>query len=158
MHTAGHTGLLLPRTGNDADVVRALLKLERDAVRIYERGARSLEGPTARLAEQVLQQERAHVEGLENALRRMGQRPGTEEGPDLLGLQRAVSGGPPAFARFAARHESEMVTAYLQAIGRLRRPGLRGPLASVLVNEGQHLSLFRERLGQNPVPHAFETG
>jgi rubrerythrin len=158
MHTSSRRGLLLPRTGNDADVVRALLRLERDAVQVYEAGASRLNGPAARLARQVLEQERAHVKGLENSLRRLGERPTSEPQPDVPGLQRAAAGGSVVFAGFAARHESEVIAAYLQALGRLRRPGLRSPVASILANEGQHLALFREALGRNPVPEAFETG
>jgi rubrerythrin len=158
MHTSSRRELLLPTTGDDAGVVRALLELERDAVRIYAAAADRLSDPTARTARRVLEQEQAHVRGLERSLRRLGHNPpgGTDVG--VPGLERALSEGAGAFARFAAGHEERVVAAYLQAVGRLRRPGLRSPVASILANEAQHLALFREALGRNPVPRAFETG
>jgi rubrerythrin len=158
MHTSGQRRLLLPATGNDVEVVAALLQLERDAVRIYEAAQGRVDGALGRLTRRILDQERAHARGLARSLRRLGESPPSEPGAQIPGLEGALARGPRAFAGFASRHEADIVAAYLQALERLRRPGLRSPVASILANEGQHLSLLREELGGNPVPRAFETG
>jgi rubrerythrin len=158
MHTSGRGELLLPTTGDDAEVVRALLQLERDSVRVYEAAQGRLDGVAGRLARRILEQERAHARGLARSLRQLGRAPAREPAAQIPGLERAIARGPGAFASFAARHEAEIVGAYLQALERLRRPGLRSPVASILANEGQHLALLRETLGDDPVPRAFETG
>ena len=158
MHTSSRRELLLPTTGNDADVIRALLELEREAVHMYGFAAKRLDGTAGRLARRIREQERAHSDGLARSVHRLGQAPPHEGMVEMKGLRRAVDEGGPAFARFAAARESRVVAAYLRALGRLRRPGLCGPVASILANEAQHLTLLREYLGRDPVPSAYESG
>lgn len=59
---------------------------------------------------------------------------------------------------FLIELETAAVAAYFDAHRKMGEARLLQTGASIMGNEGQHLSVLRRTAGQNPIPHAFETG
>ena len=143
---------LLSGARGDGAVLRRLLELQGESLFAYEtalRGGR-LDRPAAQLARTFRDQEREHIEGLRNALKRHG------------GTERSYRSGdsPPArgFPAYAVRLEARNVRAAYEAIGTIRNEKLLPGVGSIMASDAQHLTMWRELLGRDPVPEAFETG
>ncbi len=59
---------------------------------------------------------------------------------------------------FLIELETAAVAAYFDAHRKLGEARLLQTGASIMGNEGQHLSVLRRTAGQNPIPNSFETG
>ena len=92
---------------------------------------------------------------------------------DLAGLVRAAGGKPikprPSYPLGAPHGSAEvlgvlhtveqaLITAYLDAIPRLRPGTVKQQVASILANDAQHVAVVRAALGRPAIPSAFVTG
>jgi rubrerythrin len=143
------------RADGELAILRAAVELEQRAVLTYEAAAPKLDPRRRRLAELLRDQEQKHLDGLTMALRNRGGRPPPR--PEAVpGLGRALRGGRRSILEFAVTLEDAAVAAYSDALRKLRDPRLLSPIVSILGNEGQHLAVLRQELGEQPVPGAFE--
>ena len=161
MHTSGTRRELVARGLGDGPILRRLLELQRHSEVAYEVALRRgrLDRPAARLARTLARQEREHGEGLVRALDGYGGRSTPAPHPaDVPGLRRALRGGSRAFAAYAVAREADSVHACYEAMGAIRNVKLLAGIGAIMASEAQHLALWRELLGRDPVPQAFETG
>jgi rubrerythrin len=146
------------KTDGQLAILRAAVNLEQKAVLTYRLAAPKLNRAEARLAELLRGQEQKHADGLTMALRNRGGRPPpkpTAPG-QVPGLEQALAGDRRTILAFAIGLEDTAVAAYGDALRKLRDPRLLSPIVSILGNEGQHLAVLRQALGEQPVPGAFE--
>jgi hypothetical protein len=157
---AGSAVLLAPPSAgagrrSDRDTLEDLLSLERRLESAYDAAARRGALPLE-LARRLRAHERAHAEGLEEALSGSGRAPvATVPSPEL---NVALARGGRAFLRYALAQEELAVAAYADALTRLTDPNLFQPLGSIMAAEGQHLVALRIELGVEPLTRAFEAG
>lgn len=158
--------LLSPRIadaapGSDGGLLAAAVTLEHNAVFAYTTAAsaRGLGPRTRALARLFAVQDRAHVDALATALRGMNESvpsPPTRAA-FVPGLERAV-GSDAAFVPYAIRLERAAIAGYRDAQRQLVDVRLMQSMASIMANQAQHLVLWREEAGDEPVPSAFEAG
>jgi rubrerythrin len=143
----------------DAAVLESAIGLEQTAVVAYDAAAKSglLDPGPTRTARLFRDQEQEHADGLTTALESLGGKapkppePGDVEGLSDLKSAEDVMG-------FAIELENMAVTAYYDAHGKLKDEKLLEAGTQIMANEGQHLVVLRQAIGQAPVPQAFETG
>jgi Ferritin-like domain len=128
----------------DAEQLERLLALEQRLESLYEtaltRGAIE-----PQLGQTLLDHEREHVRGLEQALRRGGRRsPRATVPPPRLG---AALTSRSAFARFASDLETETVGAYQEVLATLKNDRLLLPLGSIMTSGAQHVVALRQAAG-----------
>jgi rubrerythrin len=136
---------------SDADQLERLLFLERRLETVY-RTALARDAIEAGLGGTLLEHEREHVRGLEQALRgrrRSGPRAGVP--PPRVG---AALTSRPAFARFAVDLETETVRAYQDVLATLRNDRLLQPLGSIMASGSQHAIALRGAIGDELIPLA----
>jgi hypothetical protein len=131
----------------DREILAEALRLETGLSSLYRELARE-GGPTRREAALFGRQCEEHARGLRTALSSRGGRP---EPADPAGVPGA---GPAA----ALELERAAVAAYFRAHSGFGDLAFLPTLSSIMANHGQHLAVLRERLGQEPVTRAFETG
>jgi hypothetical protein len=145
----GAAAVLVPASAaaatGDAALLENLLAHERKLESAYHLALRRdlLDAATART---LRDQERAHIRGLEQTLRRMG-RPRPRRAAPI----EAQIPEHRYFARYALELESRTVAAYLDALERLRNTRLLLPLGSIAANQGQHVVILRDALGLPPL-------
>jgi rubrerythrin len=145
-------------TEGDIAVLNSALDLEYTAVAAYTAGAPLLRGRVKALAEQFLEHEREHAEGLSQAVTDLG---GT---PNKAQSQAQYADGFPKLdsandvLRFAVDLEETAVAAYIDAQAKLTTSELRGTASAIGTNEAEHISVLLGALGRPPVPDAFVTG
>jgi Ferritin-like domain len=129
---------------SDGEILEELLALEARLAGAYEAALRR-DAIDTELGRLLLEQEREHMRGLEQALRAVGGRaPRAAVPPPELG---SALRSPAAFARFALDLEAEAVGAYTSASAEITRPGLRRPLGSIMACESAHEVALRAVLG-----------
>jgi Ferritin-like domain len=135
----------------DVQQLERLLALEHRLESGYETAlARGAISPS--LGEALLDHEREHVRGLEQALRGRGRRaPRATVPTPRLG---AALTSRPAFARFAADLEAETVRAYQEVLTTLRNGRLLLPLGSIMASGSQHIVALRQAAGEDLLPTA----
>ena len=146
--------------GDEAILVR-LLELQARAGIAYGAALADplVTGRVARLTGVVDRQDREHFEGLRRALQGYGGYKGVYGGRgDVPGLRAALDRGNRGFAAFALRLEARNVRACYEAIAAIRNVKLLPGVGAIMASEAQHLALWRELLGRDPVPQAFESG
>ena len=144
---------------NDAGILSSAIRLENTAVAAYAAAVNSgvLTPQFRRTATLFGRQEAEHAAALTAALKSLGGTPPAGTDAKLLApLKRARS--QKQVAQFAIELETMAVAAYYDASKKLQQARLLQTSAQIMSNEGQHLVVLRQALGQNPVPHAFETG
>jgi hypothetical protein len=135
----------------DADQLERLLTLEQQLESLYE-AALARDAVDSALGEALLEHEREHVRGLEQALRgRRRAAPRATVPPPRLG---AALTGPRSFARFAIDLETETVRAYQQVLTTLRNDRLLLPLGSIMASGSQHVVALRQAAGDGLLPLA----
>jgi rubrerythrin len=152
-HGPTETGLGSDTPG-DAGVLNGALAQEYAAIAAYTASAPLLTGVALEAARQFLAQERDHAERLRELVRGLGAVPARPEGAydfgapargsDVLRLLRAV--------------EQRSIYVYVDAVGRIEDPRLRGVVASIVATEAAHEAVLLEQLGRWPVPTAFVAG
>jgi hypothetical protein len=126
-----------------------LLSLEHRLEAAY-RAALEREAIEPALGETLLEHEREHVRGVEQALRALGRRrPRATAPPPVLGTALA---GRREFARFALDLEAETMAAYREILATLGAPKLLQPLGSIMACGAQHQVALRESLGLDLLP------
>ena len=161
MATARTRRELLRGASSDEAILRRLLELQLEAATAYEvaLAEADLEGGTAALVRTLRRQEDEHADGLVNALRGYGgARRRRYRAGEVPGLGQALDARGQGFARFAARFEADSVRACYEAIAAIRNEKLLAGVGAIMASEAQHLTLWREVLGRDPVPRAFESG
>jgi rubrerythrin len=130
----------------DVEQLERLLAMEQRLESVYEMAlARAAIEP--QLGETLLEHEREHVRGLQEALRAGGRRsPRATVPPPRLG---AALGSRPAFARFAIDLEAETLGAYQEVLATLRNTRLLLPLGSIMTSDAQHVVALRQAAGED---------
>ena len=129
---------------SDGQILEELLALEARLAGAYEAALRR-DVIDAGLGRLLLEQEREHIRGLEQALRSLGGRaPRAVVPPRELG---SALRSRAAFARFALDLEAEARAAYTSASAQVGRPGLRRPLGSIMACEAAHEVALRVAAG-----------
>jgi len=144
-----------PRTAaaqaSDAERLERLLALEQRLESVY-RTALARDAIEPALGETLLEHEREHVRGLEQALRgRRRSEPRATVPPPRLG---AALASRPALARFAAELEAETVRAYQDVLATLRNDRLLQPLGSIMASGAQHAVALRRAAEDELIPLA----
>ncbi|MDO8209188.1 ferritin-like domain-containing protein [Conexibacter sp. CPCC 206217] len=138
----------------DADLLNGALAAEHLQVAAYTSGLPLLDPPALLDAERFLQQERRHVERLQQLIAGVGATP--------VGARPSYDFGLPGTAADVLRilHdvEQETIAVYVQIVPRLADPVLRATAASIAAVEAEHDAVLLQRLGRWPVPTAFVTG
>jgi rubrerythrin len=143
---------------DDAAILERALKLEQTAVVAYDAALESglLRQPLAELARRFRGQEREHANALTAALEDLDRKAPRPPTPEQVGLGRLE--GQDDVLRFLIELENMTVVAYIDVQRRLEDEALLRTVAQIMANEGQHLVVLREALGNDPVPDAFEAG
>jgi hypothetical protein len=143
-----------PVARTDAEVLLALLDVERMGIAIYTAGAPLLPAAATPAAKQFLAQELAHAGGLIGLIRAAGRKPPTPRENYDLGQPR--NGRDVLELLHAA--ERAQVSAYLQSIPRLAPGRVRTQVAGFFANDAQHLSSVRFLLGEPALVAPLVTG
>lgn len=140
----------------DLPVLDELLGIEYRLAYAYTASLPALVGDKygTRLARWFLHHELAHITALSTLLRSGHAKPSTAPGTYSLGRTRT----PDQVLTMLRRLEDGAVAAYERAIPNLSHGKLRAIAASIMANEGQHISLLRRSEGLPPVPSAVLTG
>jgi rubrerythrin len=128
----------------DVAVLNAALEREHAAVALYTAGLGIMRGSRRTTVDLLLEQERAHVRGLSEAIRDLGGTPrGPAEGSAIrrqLGVDRVSGAG--AFMALATRVENAAIAAYLEQLPELSDGRLRQTAAAILANEAEHVAML----------------
>jgi rubrerythrin len=137
----------------------AALRIEQTCVVAYEAIANSgkLSARATALMRSLLDDDREHATQLVMALEAQGVHPPIPPRRAAIGGLEMVSDEDSA-ARFAIGLEERAVGAYLKAIRNLSDPNELRTVAGAMGNDGQHLVVLRQAVGETPVPNAFERG
>jgi len=143
-----------PVLHSDADLLNHLLDLEHWAIAAYTAATPLLPPATVKAGQLFLNDELSHAGDLAGLVRAAGGKPikprpsyplGHPRGSDeVLGVLHTV--------------EQALITAYLDAIPRLRPGTVKQQVASIFANDAQHLAVVRAALHEPAVPSAFVTG
>ncbi len=138
----------------DVALLNGALDLENMAIAAYDAVLPRLRGPARVLALRLQDQERAHADGLSEAILQLGGTPSkpqpTYSFPRLRGQAAAL--------RFATGIENRAIAAYMRTLPRLTSPDLRGTAAAIVTDEAEHLAVLLGELGRPQLPQAFVTG
>jgi hypothetical protein len=143
-------------TRNDIPILQGLLKMEYRLAYAYTASLPPLVASKygTRVARWFLHQELAHVTALTTLLKSAHVKPSTAPGTFPLGPSHTVA----EVLSMLHRLEAGAIGAYQRAIPELSHGKLRAIAASIMANEGQHLTLVRAALGLDAVPAALLTG
>jgi Ferritin-like domain len=146
----------LPRPARHADVriLNAALDLEYELIAAYTAGIPLLAGAGKTAAQRFLGQDLSHAGELQGLVHEAGGKPNKPQASYKLGQPRDGTD----VLRLLHSLESAMIAAYLDAIPLLSAGHVRASVASMLANEGQHVSILRAVLGRPPIPSALVTG
>jgi hypothetical protein len=145
--------LALKATPSDVPILNGLLELEYLSAYAYTAATPLLNRADSRTTRQFLHFELAHITVLRTLIDNAHGKAVPQRSTYRLGHAR----GPRELLSVLRRIEEESIRRYLSAIPRLSHGGVRGVAASIMGNEGQHLSVLRESLGLEPVPAALVT-
>jgi hypothetical protein len=134
----------------------AVLRLEQTALVAYEAIANS--GLLKEVLRGFLEQERQHAAQLQSAIEGMGGKPPIPpRRTDIQELEAALRSRRAA-ARFAAGLEMRTIAAYQNAVRDLTDSNVTRVSAGAMGTDAQQLVILRQILGEDPLPHALETG
>jgi hypothetical protein len=148
----------------DAEILKSAIGIEQIAVFAYDRAASSglLNRATTAIARQFGAHEQEHADGLTSALEARGGSAPTKPRTlaDLDAVQRGLGDArsQAAVANFAIELEMAAIAAYYDAQTKFKDAKLLQTGASIMANEGQHLTVLRQAVSKPAVPSAFETG
>lgn len=152
------------QSGSDNDIVTSAIRLENVAMLAYQAAIDSglvTPGVTRTLIK-IRDQESQHRDALIAAFSELGGRPpALSDDPGQIDVVLPGIGDLKSqrdVANFAIALEEMAVAAYYDAHSKLRTAALLQAGASIMANEGQHLTVLRTLVNQNPVPRAFEVG
>jgi ferritin-like protein len=142
-------------TRTDIPILEGLLEMEYRLAYAYAASLPPLfdDKYGTRVARWFLHQELAHITALSTLLKSAHAKPSTAPGTFSLGRSRTATD----VLSILHRLEAGAIRAYQRAIPNLSHGKLRAIAASIMANEGQHISLVRASLGLDPVPAALLT-
>jgi hypothetical protein len=143
-----------PVLRSDIEQLSRLLYLEHMAIAAYTAGTPLLPPATVKAGQLFLNDELSHAGELAGLIRAAGAKPPKPPPSYPLGHPRT---GDEVLALLHTIERS-LLTAYLDAIPRLRPGPLKQQVASILANDAQHLAVVRAALHLPAVPSAFVTG
>ena len=143
-----------PVLEGDIALLGHLLYLEHLAIAAYTAGTPLLPPATVKAGQLFLNDELSHAGDIAGLIRAAGAKPPKPAPSYPLGHPRT---GEEVLALLHAV-ERMQVSAYLDALPRLRPGTLKQQVASILANDAQHLAVVRAALHQPAVPSAFVTG
>ena len=140
----------------DIPILSGLLDLEYRLAYAYTASLPQLTGDIygIRVARWFLHHELAHITALTTLLKSAHAKTRTSPGSYDLGNPH----GAKETLRMLRGLEADAIRTYQGAIPKLSHGKLRAIAASIMANEGQHISLVRSALGIEPVPSALVTG
>ncbi len=148
----------------DAEILTSAIGIEQIAVFAYDRAASSglLNRGTTAIARRFSAHEQEHAEGLTRALEaRGGSAPAKPRTlADLDAVQRGLGDARSQadVTNFAIELEMAGIAAYYDAQTKFVDAKLLQTGASIMANEGQHVTVLRQAARKTAVPSAFETG
>jgi hypothetical protein len=146
-----------PEQAIDAEALNHVLGRQEAAIAAYGQVIGKLPPRLARLAAYFRAQEQEHVDAVLKAMR--GLKSNAE--PSEETIEAGELKGDRERLEFLYEVESATIDEELSAISKLQASWPRSLLASVVANQGEHLTLLRQELGAGPlasVPEAFENG
>lgn len=138
---------------SDVEILNGVLDLEHTAVAAYTAGIPLLSGHTRAAAVRFLGQELSHATVLSGAIKGAGGKANPPQASYDLGNPR----GQTEVLALLDAIEASLIDRFLDAIPKLAPGWLRADVASILANEGQHISILRAARGMPPAPSAFLT-
>ena len=140
------------RPGDDLAVLISLIGLERQAIAAYEAvlATRLLGAGEAEQAGAFLLDHRRHVERLGHALEQVGGAPGKEETPASPASVTLADRGEAL--RYLVGVERGLALAHLGAVPAYGHRELAKQAAGILGVESMHWAVWRDALGEKPVP------
>jgi len=141
----------------DAEILDTVLARQEAAVEAFAAVGPELPPRLARMAAYFRAQEQEHVDAVLKALR--GLKSPAEPSPEPVDTSGLKSDRERLV--FLYEMESATVDEELSAISKLEAAWPRSLLASTVANQGQHLTLLRQALGEGPlasIPGPFENG
>jgi rubrerythrin len=129
--------------GDPADIplLAAALDLEYGAIAAYEAGL-ELARTRRPLLERIREHERAHAEGLRQAILDLRGKPAAARPAAAYAAAFPRMRDEAAFVHFAEDLERRVAGVYLKALPKLRTLRLRGTLAAMLAAEAEHAALL----------------
>lgn len=153
----GETDTAATEAEADVEILNEVLGRQLAVIDAYDRALPNLHAAARTQATQFRQQEQEHVDGVLEALQKLG---GAEDAePEEIELDELD--GEAQYLRFLYDVEAGTVGEELGAIARLSGSGPATLLAATVANRAQQLVLLRRALGAIPlewVPAPFETG
>ena len=143
-----------PVLHSDADLLNHLLDLEHWAIAAYTAATPLLPAATVKAGKLFLNDELSHAGDLAGLVRAAGGKPIKPRPSYPLGHPR----GSAEVLGVLHTVERALITAYLDAIPRLRPGTVKQQVASIFANDAQHLAVVRAALHEPAVPSAFVTG
>jgi len=144
-----------PVLQSDVALLNHLLDLEHWAIAAYTAATPLLPSATVKAGKLFLNDELSHAGDLAGMVRAAGGKPIKPRPSYPLGNQPRNTDEVLGVLHTV---EQALVTAYLDAIPRLRPGTVKQQVASILSNDAQHLAVVRAALHQPAVPSAFVTG
>ncbi|MBS1884073.1 MAG: ferritin-like domain-containing protein [Actinobacteria bacterium] len=146
-----------PEPTSDGALLDKVLAREEAAIEAYGKVIPQLSPRLARLASYFRAQEQEHVDGMLKAMRGIGS--SAEPSPEPL--EPGALKTDRERLEFLYEVEGASIDEELSAISKLEASWPRSLLASVVADQGEHLTLLRQELGAGPlasVPVPFENG
>jgi len=150
---AAEESVTLAIRASDVQILNGALDLEHMAIAAYTAGIPLLNGRARAGAVRFLGQELTHAAALAGAIKGSGGKPNPPRTSYDLGSPR----GQAEVLATLDTIEGTLIDVYLDAIPKLSPGWLRADVASILANEGQHISILRAARGLPPAPSAFLT-
>jgi hypothetical protein len=142
----------------DADLAyaRLLISAELLASDFYSRAvaAKQFSGSALEYLKHARDNERAHYRSVAAILTGAGETAATSSDFDFS-YPKGSFGSRSTIAKRGVRLETIVLGAYLGAVDGLQTPALKQPMARIAASEAQHLSLFSELAGGDPVGNSF---
>jgi rubrerythrin len=141
---------------SDLEILLSLIGFEQSSVVSYGTIAPLLENEAA-AAKYFAGQEQEHVDALLAELATIGgDPPDPPKVEDVAGLTEVTT--REAALDFAVGVENQAIAAYFDALKSFENPTLQEAAGRIIGVEGQHLTVWWQTLGVNPVPSSFPEG
>jgi bacterioferritin (cytochrome b1) len=138
----------------DVELLNTMLDLELEAIEAYKTAAGGLRGGALQIAKGFLEQEQAHADALDRAIRDLDGVPNQATSSYVfpaLTAQRDVM-------RFAVAFENNQIAAYIDVLPKLSRGEIRSTISAILTCEAEHVCVWLGELGEPQAPDAFVVG
>ena len=143
---------------SDADLAyaRLLVGAELLAADFYAQAMASKQfgGKATKYLKRALFNEQEHYTSVAGILDGAGQAPAVAADFDFA-YPKGTFASKASIAKLGVTLETDFLGAYLGAVGALQADALKQPLARIAASEAQHLSVFTELLGRDPVGISF---